>query len=97
MTDPGAYRDPRNGSEVEAALLDIVGSCDELVARLKRLDELLSPDLELTPDQSDGLAETLGAVGMLGAVILQTDLARTIRREGGLPASSKDRGSHGVH
>ena len=41
-----------------------------------------SLDIELTPAQLDRFADTLGQIGMAGAVLMAQDIARTSRREG---------------
>jgi hypothetical protein len=75
------YRDPRNGSIIDNRLSRIYASCVDLVDQLKRLDDVLAPDVELTPKQAQDLADALGAAGVLGGAILTRDLERTARRE----------------
>jgi hypothetical protein len=75
------YRDPRNGPEVVRALAVIDHRAAELGAALAELADLLRPDVELTPDQSKDLADTLATIGLFGGGILALDLSRTRRRE----------------
>lgn len=75
------YRDPRNGPDIDVALVRIGRNCATLHDALRALVELMEPDVELTPAQAELLADDLGSIGLMGAAILATDLDRTNRRE----------------
>jgi hypothetical protein len=75
------YRDFRNGRQVDSQLARIYRDCAFVTRDLAELANILSPDIELTPEQADQLTTALGRIGALGGSILTYDLTLTTLRE----------------
>ena len=79
--DLADYHDPRNDHEVAILVERVAMRADGLVGAIRDLREKLAPDIELTPDQAEYIANSVGKVGSSTAALLIEDTERTAIRE----------------